>query len=173
MIQLLAYYNSDGSWTMPDEAIFDAYNRTIEQGSIKSVFWDGKIQSKEDFINYFKSPRNIPVFVFKDGEPCGYAWINNIGSNHACSHFCYFKKFWGEEKKDIFETVINYWFSFMDGDSPLFETLIGMIPKFNQHAIHHVLENGFKLVGEIPNMVNDVFQNRKSPIVIFYRNRHG
>jgi hypothetical protein len=172
MIQLFPYSKVEGVWSLPDEALADAFYKTADQGSINEIFWDGKIQSPEEFINYFKSPRNLPVFVFKDTVPCGYAWINNIGMSHAHSHFCVFKEFWGSEhKKEIFESVMTYWFGFKDGDRNLFETLIGMIPKFNTHAMRYVKENGFKLVGEIPNMVNDVFSKQKFPIVIFYRSR--
>jgi hypothetical protein len=92
---------------------------------------------------------------------------------HASSHFCVFKEFWGSEyKNEIFESVMSYWFNFKSESGFLFNTLIGMIPRFNTHAIKYVQENGFKLVGEIPNMVNDIFNDRKSAIVIFYRSRH-
>lgn len=170
MIQIVPFSKVDGSWALPDEALRCAFHKTGD--SIKSIFWDGKVKSHEDFIDYFKSPRNLPVFVFIDSAPCGYAWINNIGMGHACSHFCVFKEFWGSDhKKEIFESVMSYWFGFKDSNGYLFDTLIGMIPKFNTHAINYVQENGFNLVGEIPNMVNDVFNNRKSPICIFYRSR--
>lgn len=174
MIALLPYAKVNEEWTIPEDALEEAFRRTQSQGSIESIFWDGKVQCSEEFIHYFRSPRNLAVFVFKDGLPCGYAWINNIGMGHASSHFCVFKEFWGSEhKKEIFESVMNYWFSFIDGDKPLFDTLLGMIPKFNKHAIKYAKENGFNLVGEIPNMVNDIFKKRKSPIVIFYRSRNG
>lgn len=172
MIQLLPYSKVNGEWSLPDEAMEDAFNLTHSQGSLESIFWTGRIRSAQDFIKYFQSPNNLPVFVFKDTTPCGYAWINNIGMGHAQSHFCVFKDFWGSEfKKEIFESVMNYWFGFGDEKGYLFDTLIGMIPKFNTHAIKYVQENGFQLVGEIPNMVKDVFKDRKSPIVILYRSR--
>jgi hypothetical protein len=171
VINIIPYSFVDEKWSLSDSAIFDAYQRTLQQGSIKTVFWDGKIKSKEDFLNYFQAKRNLPIFVFKDHAPCGYAWINNIGCNHAYAHFCYFKQFWGDDKSDIFETVINYWFSFTNQDSFLFDTLIGMVPKFNKFAIKHIQENGFTKVGEIPNMVNDIYRKTKSSIVIFYRCR--
>ncbi len=174
MIFLAPYAKVNGEWSIPDEALEEAFNRTLAQDSLKSIFWDGKVQSAEEFIHYFQCPRNLPVFVFKDGIPCGYAWINSISMGSASSHFCVFKEFWGSEyKSEIFESVMNYWFSFTDGDKPLFDTLLGMIPKFNKHALKYAKENGFNLVGEIPNMVNDIFNKRKSPIVIFYRSRNG
>lgn len=170
MIQLLPYSKIDGRWSLPDEALEDAFYRTGDL--IKSIFWSGKVTTPQEFIKYFQSPNNLPVFVFKDAKPCGYAWINNIGMGHACSHFNVFQEFWGSgDKREIFESVMDYWFGFKDGNGYLFDTLIGMIPKFNSHAIRYVQENGFKLVGEIPNMVNDRFNNRRSSIVILYRSR--
>jgi RimJ/RimL family protein N-acetyltransferase len=172
MIQLLPYSMVDGSWSIPDEGMIDAFFKASEQESIKSIFWDGKVKTAEDFINYFKSPRNLPVFVFKDNKACGFAWINNVSMGHASSHFCVFREFWGSKhKKEIFESVMDYWFGFKGENGFLFDTLIGMIPKFNTHAIKYVEDNGFKLVGEIPNMVNDIFNHRKSSIVILYRSR--
>lgn len=170
MIQLLPYSKLNGEWSISDEALADAFYKTGDL--IKSIFWSGKITTPEEFIRYFKSPGNLPVFVFKDSSPCGYAWINSIGLGHACSHFNVFPEFWGSEhKKEIFESVIDYWFGFKDEKGHLFETLIGMIPKFNTHALNYVKENGFKVVGEIPNMVTDFYSKEKFPIVILYRSR--
>jgi hypothetical protein len=170
MIQLLPYSMVDGSWTIPEDGMADAFNRTGD--SIKSIFWDGKVQNAEDFIKYFKSPKNLAVFVFKDSIPCGFAWINSISMGHASSHFCVFKDFWGSEfEKEIFESVMSYWFGFSDDNGPLFDTLLGMIPKFNTHAMRYIERNGFKRVGEIPNMVRDLYSKMKFPIVIFYRSR--
>lgn len=172
MIHLIPYSKIDGSWTIPDEGMIDAFSRTQAQGSLNEIFWDGKIKTPEDFISYFKTPQNLPVFVFKDTKPCGYAWINNIRANSAYSHFCVFKEFWGSpDKREIFESVIKYWFDFQGDSGPLFDTLIGMIPKFNTHAMRYVRDNGFTLVGEIPNMVHDVYSGEKFPIAIFYRSR--
>lgn len=171
---IFPYSKINGEWNAPDSILIDAYNRTVKQNCLKRIFWDGLIKTDSDFINYFKSDRNIVIFGFIDGIPCGYAWINNIGVGHASVHFCVFKEFWGSEhKEDMFESVVNYFFSFKDGERHLFDTLIGMVPKFNKHAIKYTKENGFNLVGEIPNMVNDIFRKRKSPIVIFYRSRNG
>jgi hypothetical protein len=170
VIHLIPYSKVDGVWSLPDEALEDAFYKTGDL--IKSIFWTGKISTPKDFINYFKTPSNLPVFVFKDAKPCGYAWINNIGMGHAHSHFNVFQEFWGsEDKKEIFESVINYWFGFKDDKGALFDTLIGMIPKFNTHAMRYVEQNGFNRVGEIPNMVHDSYSNVKFPIVIFYRSR--
>lgn len=170
MIQLIPYSKIDGQWSLPDEALEDAFYKTGE--TIRSIFWTGKINTPKDFINYFKMPSNLPVFVFKDSKPCGYAWINNIGMGHACSHFNVFKEFWGsEDKKEIFESVMSYWFGFKDSHGFIFDTLLGMIPKFNTHAMRYVEENGFVRAGEIPNMVVDPYSNQKFPIVIFYRSR--
>ena len=53
MIQLLPYSKVNGVWSLTDEALADAFHKTLEQGSIQEIFWDGKIQSPQDFINFF------------------------------------------------------------------------------------------------------------------------
>ena len=171
MITVFPYAKVNGNWSVPDSYIKSIFQKTLQDGSVRKLFWDGRVQTEDQFLEYFQDPKNLPILIFKDQKLEAYFWLNSIGRNFAFVHYCFFSNSWGGDKKDMFESAISYWFNFMYGEKPLFDVLVGMVPSFNKHAINLIKEFGFTKIGEIPNMIDDIYLGKKFPVTIAYRGR--
>lgn len=165
---IIPFAKIDGYWTFDDNYLSSVFDKMAYDGSHKKVFWDGRVKTSQEFINYLKDPKNLPVFVFENDELKLFAWINSIGRNYAFVHYCTFNR--GEDKTNIIDEAIGYWFGFEDEGKPLFDVLIGMTPTNNKHAIKFLEKCGFTQVGSIPDMADDVYRGKTS-IMISYRKR--
>ena len=153
-VTLVPFVKQDDAWIASDEFLASLYQRTQDQGLVKTVFWEGGVHDHQGFIEMAKRKRTAMVFVFRGNNCAGYAWLAPIVSNYALPHFCFFKDYWGDTSKELAETVIDYCFSFptLDGEDRLFDVLVGIIPDFNVRAHRFVESIGAKKVGVIPKM---------------------
>lgn len=134
------------------------------------MFYEGKIQNVDQFIQMMKNPVNIPVFVFKGYVPIGFAWLNGASGYHAFGHFCFMQSAWGKASKEAAELILHYWLAFArDDGAPVFDVILGTIPSFNTRAIEFVQKIGFVKVGQIPLMVR--VRGERDDAVIFYYSR--
>lgn len=137
-------------------------------GLTEVVFWRDTMNTVEDFLRFCDGPGNLIVFVFKEGRCCGFAWLTGISESYAFGHFCFFSNAWGDSETPG-NLVIDYWFSFPGESGPLLDTILGMVPDFNERA-HRFVENiKFKRLGTVPNMLKS--KDRRAGAVVFYRSR--
>jgi len=173
---LVPYVELNGSRTISDDILISVFNQTKEDGIFDTVFYEGNINTEQDFISIMKSANNYPVFIFdEDKTPLGYAWLNGLGNNHAFAHFCYLKRSWGKHTQEFGSKLLKYWFSFPGEEGLLFDVILGNVPDFNKHAHKYIEKLGFKKVGEIPKMCINKSSNRKSSYYLYYylREDHG
>lgn len=168
---IIPYAKVGDAWSLPDELIELSFNRMVRDGTLKTVFWDGKITNYEQLLGHFRKPSNLPVFIFDNNELVAFAWLNSIGHNFAFSHFCTFREIWGKDKSHLIDELFDYWFSFSYENGYLFDVLIGMVPETNVHALKFLDECGYKVVGPIPGLINDYYAREKKAAVISYRSR--
>jgi hypothetical protein len=148
---LVPYVELNGSRTISDQELKHIFAQIKREGTLSTVFTDGKISTEEEFVDTVKEPTNHFVFILIDGKIRGFAWLNSCSDNHAFGHFCFLKEVWGATD-EIGKEVLKYWFSFPGPDGPLFELILGLIPKFNQRAQKFIERLGFVRVGEIPSI---------------------
>ncbi len=166
MIELVPYVKLNGEWTVPDNVMAAIYYQMKIDGTLDTVFYDGKVNSPEELVSLMKDPINLPVVTLVDKKISGIYWLSGVSNNYAFGHFCAFKNAWGKYTKEIAQRVLDYWFSFPSKDGFLFDVIIGMIPEFNERAIRYAEDIGFSRVGAIPKMAN-----KKYSVVILYRLR--
>ena len=171
MITLIPYVEIDGARTVSDSVVKEAFRKTVQDKTHTTVFYDGKIKTEDEFLDLMKDPKNLPVFVLVDDKLSGYAWINSIADNHAFAHFNFFKETWGKCAEDIGKSLLDYWFSFPGSNGPMFDVLIGMIPKFNTKANRFIERLGFVRVGEIPMMLRNAYAGERTAAVLSYKTR--
>lgn len=151
-IALIPYSNLDGTWTLDDAVVLEAGRRAERQGILGVVFPDRKVSTAEEFLQMMQSPANLPVFAFHAGRCAGVAWLNGIGSRHAFGHFLFLKESRGEIAREAGGLFLRYWKSFRDGDEPVLDVILGLVPTDNEPAIRFVQELGMVRLGDIPKI---------------------
>ena len=68
---------------------------------------------------------------------------------------------------EVGKAMLDYWFKFPGPDGPLFDVIIGMIPKFNEKAQAFIERLGFQRVGEIPKIARRG-KDRVPSVVSYY-----
>lgn len=147
-VKLLPYCNIDGIATFTDSEIMGLYQRTTDEGTCDMIFYDGSINSKEEFLSVMKYGQNELYTIIEDSIK-GFVWLNRFEGKFARIHFCFFKEAWGDTVKlgkFVNSTLINMKAS---GEFIL-DMILGYIPISNQKAISYSKKIGGKEAGEIP-----------------------
>lgn len=152
--EIVPYVLLDGEWTVADEVVKGFYLGCVDDGTSETVFFDGSIDSPERFLETVQNPRALPVFLFVQGRPAAFAWLNGFCRHSAFAHFCVMKWAWGELALEMGRKTIAYWLGFRRGSgAPLLHLIIGTIPSVNRRAVRFVAAIGFKVCGRIPKMI--------------------
>jgi len=168
-IKLVPYVSLDGEWTLSDDFIDAVFLKMVDQGLLKTVFWEGHVTNLNHFLALMKSPNNHPVFFFDNKTCVGFAWLSSVAGNYAFTHFCLFKDVWGKAV-EVGLNAVDYWFSWPGTDGPLLDVLIGIMPGFNKRAHKYVDKLGWTKLGQIPGMFKDKDRNRENAVV-YYKTR--
>lgn len=137
-----------------------------EEGTFKTVFFDGRVRTPADFLKAMKSPRNMPIFAFYGDDFLGFAWLNSLADNYGFAHFCGMRVSYGDLAVRVGEMVVDYWMAF-----PSLEILLGVTPGNNPLALRFIGKLGFQRIGEIPGMIMDVYEGERASAVISYYSR--
>lgn len=169
---LIPYVEINGAWTINDETMKRLYGLMVAEQTNEIVFKAGSVMDEDDFIKAFKSPNVHMVLILTDTAPAAIVWIRDFGPNYAYGHFCMFKNIWGKKTIQAGQTAIDYFFSMKRPDGePFFDLLIGVFPEDNEHALNLVKNLGFTVLGVIPKMLYDKYENRKIGAVYSYIER--
>ncbi len=168
-IKLVPYVKIEDEWILSDGFMASVFEKIVDQGLFKTVFWEGNIADKEQFINLAQSPHNHVVLFFEEQECVGLAWLSAVTTNYAFAHFCAFREIWGRSV-NIGKTCMDYWFSWPGEGGPLLDVIIGIMPGFNKQAHKYVEKLDWIRLGVIPEMLRDKQRNRDDA-VIYYKLR--
>jgi len=158
---------------MSDPQLSQVYNQTVVERLDGIVFWEGGITSAEDFIAFCKRKNIVMTFMFLGGQVVGYSWLGGISGNYAFGHFCLFRSIWGKKTKQIGKMVLDYWMGFESNNGfPLFDVIVGVMPKFNVRAHAFAAAIGLTKLGTIPGMFRNTKRDRDDA-VIYYLSRTG
>ncbi|WP_300456618.1 hypothetical protein [Desulfobacula sp.] len=168
-ITLLPYTEIDGIRTIPDSDMKKFYDRTVKDGTDKTVFYEGTISNRDEFLSVMKSPGVLFYVVMIGTEPVGFTWLNRFENHTARNHFCGFSEVWGQAVgigKEVISTLIHM----KDNDGKfIFDLFTGFIPGWNQYAIKFCLQCGAKSAGIIPNAIwNKEKQKSEDAFFIYY-----
>lgn len=169
-ITLCPYVQMNGRWTLPDETVLSVAEQSITDGTFKTVFMEGDVQSSEEFLMMMKSPKNIPVFAFRGLDVIAAGWLNNVSLNRAFCHFMFLSSAWGKFTNEAGRMIIDYWMSLPKDDDggPLFDVLLGAVPASNQRAVDFAQKMGGTYLGRIPKMIVNAFTGDRIDAEILY-----
>lgn len=166
-MKLLPYTKIDGIRTVTDSEIKKLFTRTVSDGLDKIVFYEGTIQTEDQFLIAMK---RVLFFIIKQQEETiGYVWLNRFENHTARQHFCVFKEYWGQSEqigRDVLSMIMNR----KDSHGTfIFDLLTGFVPAWNKRAIAFALKCGGKTYGVIPNAVwNHKKQKSEGAVFIYY-----
>ncbi len=167
--KILPYTEVDGIRTVPDSQIKQLFNRTVQEGLDKIVFYEGTIQTEDRFLSMTKSQGTYFYLLFGDEKLVGYTWLNRFENRAAKQHYCIFKEYWGKSI-DIGRFVLEKFLNQKDSEGNyLLDLLTGYVPEWNKKAINFSLKCGGKTHGLIPNAIfNQVTQKSEPAMFIYY-----
>lgn len=141
----------------------------MRDGTFRSVFIEGDVQSPEEFLMMMQNPKNTPVFAFLGLDPVGVGWLNNISGNRAFCHFLFLSNAWAQHTVQAGRMIIDYWMTFtkLDGE-PLIDVMLGAIPATNERAQKFSLKLGGHYLGRIPRMICDAYTGARVDADILY-----
>lgn len=123
------------------------YEELRQQNLLKKVFYDGCVQSLEDFYKFLTRMKNV-FFVIEENKLVGFFYLVDEGGKTASIHFCIFKKFWGSKGMKIGADVIRWIFAKkMEDGSRRIEILEGLTPVTLKNALVYLEKIGFRKVG--------------------------
>lgn len=153
-IALVPYACVNDEWMLPDEFLLSFAQRMKQEGTFHITFYDGNVKTPEDFLGHMKRPANVPVFVFKGIEPLAVAWLNGFHGVIAFGHFCALKAARGQTEK-IGRLVLEYWMSNFE-----LRAVLGFLPSGNVLARKFIKRIGFKVLGDIPDVLYDAYAGK-------------
>jgi ribosomal protein L20 len=175
-VKLMPYCEVDGIQTFRDSEILGFYDRMVKAGTAETVFTDGKINNREDWLRAMKSPENFLYVVYDvDKEAVALFWLNRVEIKKARLHYSGFFKGWkkGSVKigRQILEILMGKKNS--DNDGYLFDMLTGLTPSSNKLAIKYMRLCGWKIIGELPFGTWNHKAQKSEPAVISYYTREA
>lgn len=160
----------NGRWTLPDETVLSVAEQSISDGTFKTVFMEGDVRTKEEFLMLMRNPRNFPVFAFIGLDVIGVGWLNNISVNRAFGHFLFLSRAWGQETTAAGRMMLDYWVSFPSDDTgaPLLDVILGSVPETNHRAVNFAKRIGLQYLGRVPRMFVDGHTDERIGADILY-----
>lgn len=167
MVTIAPYAEIDGIRTFTDTTISGLFTRVVDEGLLDTVFYEGTVTSKEQFLSIMKGNGNLLYILLVKKEIVGFVWLNRFEGRTAHLHFCTFKNTWGtgqnvETGKYVLGKLINI---------GCFDLFIGWLPVWNHHAIGFIKKCGAQTAGTIPNAIYNAKAGKSEPAVFVYLTR--
>lgn len=130
------------------------FDKVVEDGLLASLFYDGSVRTKDEFLDEVLRPGTIPFVVMYGKDVAAFSWLNDIQDRSARAHFVIFRKFWGRRTRiPLGRNFYKYVLSIRDAAGYLFDCVYGITPESNPLAWKAALQSGWRLIGSIPNRV--------------------
>ena len=168
--QLFPYTEIDGIKTASDSVVRNLFKRTMADGLDKIVFYEGGIQTEDEFLSMAKG-NVLFYFLMDDNKAIGYMWLNRFENHTARQHYCVFKEYWGHTI-DIGKFTLRTLLNMKDKDDNfVFDLLTGFVPAWNKKAISFSLKCGGKSLGTVPNAIWNCDKQQSEDAVFIYYTR--
>ena len=161
----------DGAWSIPDDSVVTLWTKLAEQNLLEMVWTMTPVDTAERLLSLMQNKSHQFHLVATPQEIAGVAWLSNFGHNSAAANFCVFREFWGKNALILAKHSLDYWFSFQVDGKPLLKVIFGQTPEHNRLATMFLRRIGMKVLGTIPYMGYDPYEDRDVGLVISYITR--
>lgn len=130
------------------------FDRIVEDGLLASLFYDGGVRTRDEFLDEMSRPGTLPFVVMRGKDVAAFSWFNCILGRSARAHFAIFREFWGRKiRVSLGRNFYRYVLSRKDAEGHLFDCVYGITPENNPLAWKTALQSGWRLIGTIPSCV--------------------
>lgn len=172
--ELRPYVQIEGAYSITDTGLKYIFAEMEKHDLVKKVFCSGTVQAVKQWIQYLKLPRNVVHTIWTDQkEIATIAWVNDFGKNFAFAHFCMFPCVWGKDTLTMGRMSLDYWFGFKKDDQPVLEIILAQHPETLRDVTLFIRRLGMTVVGVIPKLSFDYYNNRSVGTIISYIEREG
>ena len=167
---ILPYIKVDGIPTLRDSEIMELYDRLVEDGLDRVMFFMEPMMTRELFLEGVKSNGTLFYAIEdEDGSIAAIAYINRFEGKTARYHTCVYKKWWGVGGSKISLLMADHIKGLRDENGmPIFVRLIGYLPSIYEHTLNAALREGVSIVGCIPDYFWDYQTNKSVDATILY-----
>ena len=153
-LNFITYGKRDGIPNLTDSEILNLYDRMDDDGVIDTIFRDGTIRSREDFLHSVVSGYNLLYLVTAgdNPEPAFVCWLNNLHGKMAMMHWSCFSRFWGDHSDTVGKYAIEKLIHMRDSEGRyILDVLIGLVPIGNERALDFCQRVGGTLACVVPH----------------------
>lgn len=170
---LIPYLKINDEWALPAETVKGLYWLMVQDGIDETVFYSGTVKDENEFLKACQQEGTHTVVLLEEtGEPVAIGWLNNFSGSSAHAHWACFKRAWGTGKTlGAIKKTLEYWFHFQVQGKPLFDVLLGIYPEDNRFIDSFARKAGFTVIGTIPQLLYNFWEQRKVGAVISYVER--
>lgn len=141
----------DRSWQTAHVVISSVYDRIMEDGLLGSLFYDGTVRSREDFLKEVSQDGVLPFAVMDGKEVAAFCWLNHLTVGAARAHYVVFREYWGRHTREMGKHLFRYILSRKDERGYLFDCIYGITPENNPLAWRAAVKSGWEKVGYLPS----------------------
>ncbi len=170
-INLLPYTTLNGMPTFTDSFIKSLFDQMVEDDTVKSVFFDGSVQSADQFLDMMKFSHNALFVLNVDSKISGVVWLNGFEQKSASFHFCFFSNIWGKDTVEIGKKCMKTLVELKTDGQYNFDLITGLIPVRNKKAIKWGEKINASILGRLPCSVWNAEEQQSEDGIIFYVER--
>lgn len=168
MINIHPYVERDGIRTISDTVVRSIYERLVQDGLVRWAYFDGSIQSSDQFLAAMKTGENRLFVVLHEDKPKAIFWLTHLEGRSCRLHFAIFKEAWGKLGREMGRGVLAFLTGSKDqAGNFIFDSVVGIIPRPNALAQRYASDVGMKRVGTIPLMLFDAYTGKSVDAVVF------
>lgn len=168
VINIHPYTERDGIRTISDTVMRSIYERLDKEGLVRWAYFDGSIQSADQFLAAMKTGENRLFVVLHEDKAKAIFWLTHLEGRSCRLHFAIFKEAWGKVGREMGRAVLAFLTGAQDQvGNFIFDSVIGIIPRPNALAKRYASDVGMKRVGTIPLMLFDAYAGKSVDAVVF------
>ena len=172
IISIVPYMEKDGVRTLSDSTMASLFERMEQDRLVRWAFFDGSVINATGFIQRMKY-RNWLFLVKENDEVMAIFWLNHCAMRSCWLHFAGFKDSWGGWIRQAGRFVLRWLLSApspADGH-PIFDSILGVIPRTNKMACRFASDVGMQRVGVAPKLLFDAYTNVSVDACLFSASR--
>lgn len=168
-IVLMPYTRRDGIPTFRNSELAAFFDRMEEDGWLRGYVHDQTITDRDAFVYHITQGNCMFWCAYVGTDPVGVFWLNRFEGRNARGHFVFLKDVWGTDIPiRVGREIIQLWVETEYKGSTLFDTVIGVMPETNPHAISYIERLGGKSLGKVYNYFRDENDECVAGVFIYF-----
>lgn len=158
-MKILPYTKVDGVPTLRDSDLVRLYLQMADEGRLEWAFYDGSVQSADDFL-YFAKSTHLYLFLNSDEEYLGFFWVTDLTPISCKVHFCMLAKA-GKQVLKLGRMGLEFL-----GEH--FKVIEGVTPVKNILACKFIQKVGMIPIGVMPDRIYNFYADNTEDALISY-----